>query len=363
MTVSSSQGTRPRPGFTLIELLVVIAIIAILIGLLLPAVQKVREAAARTQCANNLKQIALACHNANDTFGRIPPAAGTYGGAYFAPLFFHLLPFVEQGNVWKSANLFPGYIVPTWDTPGPTAGSYLRQSMVPTYRCPSDPTLGKNQATDWFPGDASYGGNWNAFANFNVPADNMVTTNSVQVKDWDGNMAFPRTFSDGMSNTILFADKLAYCPGTLANIPNASTTWPNVSFNGTNTAGGTWWYRGVYHSGTLTSGVLTGGSTDSYPGDRLSAVFGGGGSFSPQPAADGTRWYKGTASMFLVQPINATKTTGQCDRGLASGFHTSGINVALADGSTRFVSKSTDPNIWWATLTPQGNEPTTITSN
>src|SRR5438094_65831 len=88
---------KKRAGFTLFELLVVLALLALLFALLLPAVQKVRQAAGRTQSANNLKQYALACHNYHDTFGSFPPGVDGNGFSAFA----HLLPFVEQDNVYK----------------------------------------------------------------------------------------------------------------------------------------------------------------------------------------------------------------------------------------------------------------------
>src|SRR5262245_24541353 len=109
-------GPRRRSAFTLVELLVVIAIIGILIGLLLPAVQKVRESAARAQAMNNLHQIGIALHNANDTVGVLPPLFGTYptadwnaiyrtgGISGWGPLPFLLLPYIEQDNLFKSAH-------------------------------------------------------------------------------------------------------------------------------------------------------------------------------------------------------------------------------------------------------------------
>jgi prepilin-type N-terminal cleavage/methylation domain-containing protein/prepilin-type processing-associated H-X9-DG protein len=155
----------PRPGFTLIELLVVIAIIAVLIGLLLPAVQKVREAAARMACQSNLKQIGLAIHNYHDTEGYLPinrygdyNASSAFGGAHFDSSSWSflavLLPYVEQNNLYRAGNI-PGSIVTARGIhPGglagvpPLSGCSAVSGVVKVYLCPSDRASSLGQFTE-----------------------------------------------------------------------------------------------------------------------------------------------------------------------------------------------------------------------
>jgi prepilin-type N-terminal cleavage/methylation domain-containing protein len=322
-----------REGFTLIELLVVIAIIAILIALLVPAVQKVREAAARATCQNNMKQIALACHNCNDAIKRLPPQSGTFNGAWYAPLFFHLLPFIEQQSIWRDATWMDynaavgqtnpnpastaniGVIWPTWDSVVPTDNQWLRAQRIVTYRCPSDPSLG--QCLDWCDGDASYAGNFQVFGGF---------LNANSKTNWDGASTIEKTFVDGTSNVIMFAEKYARC-------------------NGTGNPGGTWWMRGVYH-GVKSFNSSSPGNDDSYPGDRLSAVFGGG------VGIDGVVFLQGTASMFITPGGDFLNNPGKCDRRVASSPHAVGMNVALGDGSVRFLQNTLSPTTWWQAVVP-----------
>src|SRR5262249_13391052 len=136
-----SRSTHDRRGgLTLVEMLVVIGIIALLIALLLPAVQKVRSAAGRVRAMNNLKQMSLACHPSHDVAEKLPPAQGSRwpGRGVIGPVHFHILDFIEQGPLLRNAESPRGFA--RWDVNG-TFGK-----VIPTYLSPSDPTVANGQA-------------------------------------------------------------------------------------------------------------------------------------------------------------------------------------------------------------------------
>jgi len=181
-----------RKGFTLIELLVVIAIIAILIALLLPAVQKVRESAARTQTLNNIKQCGLAAQKFHDTHDHLPGAmdffSSSAGTTTLVSVWTQLLPNVEQENLYKTVS---------------TTSQSWAQVVVPTYLASGDPT-----STD--------GLGSNGFGAGNIAANFQVIGNPSATPAWPNAMypvhpRLPASIPDGTSSTILFATKYAQC--------------------------------------------------------------------------------------------------------------------------------------------------------
>jgi prepilin-type N-terminal cleavage/methylation domain-containing protein len=307
--------TTPRRGFTLIELLVVVAIIAILIGLLLPAVQKVRDAAARTQCRNNLKQLGLAAHSYHDVRKHLPPVIGYYppAGDTFGTCFFHLLPHLEQDNLFLMA-LGP---VPYPAPDAPTMAHYpgnnnVYRQPVKVFLCPSDPSIGTDGvlAINGVPfGASSYAPNAMVLSNWPSPSPQGQTTFGA--------------ITDGLTNTILFAEKYARC---------TNTTLPTQFQDG-----GTAW---AYAAAPFFSWL---------PPPMTPTRIAFGPAFAIRGfVALGAPNAVGVGSRFDVQP---TPFLGNCDPTRASTSHAGGIQVGLADGSVRTLAPSVSGTTWWAAVT------------
>ncbi len=303
---------RRRAAFTLIELLVVIAIIAILIGLLLPAVQKVREAAARLQSGNNLKQMALAMTMADQTNGSLPPAyreswmAAKNGYNGLGTGFFYVLPYIEQDNLYRSSiGHWPtvGVVVPelygrdaagNWNTV--STGAY--QTYVKSFNAPADESASQQTIYGW--GISSYAMNFKVFGSHSLNGfpggpgspDPAAFSNPKSIAN----------IKDGTSNTIMLVEKRGVCQG--------------------GTSYGSLWGHGWWEA-------------------RWMAIT----AFETNVAADS------------LQPPQSQPNDANCIPTRASGFYSGGnAQVAMCDGSVRGVNSSISVATWQAALSPQGRE-------
>lgn len=333
--LSQTAARSRKSGFTLIELLVVIAIIAILIGLLLPAVQKVREAAARAKCANNLKQIGLALHNHHDVKGTFPPGGmqtGNNGTDCYTNWAVEILPFMEQEALYKKYNQA---LLNTTAT-----NLAVGQQRVPTYECPSDQLAGKLEQPASGPGS---GQQW-MHGSYRAVSGVIVTT--VSWGCWDtfeyGNWPAGGQFSS-TSKGVLHGTGAAY---------NGIPAQNGGSAPGVGVMGGPEKFASVIDgtSNTLMVGELT------FRDVTRRATFWAYtyASYNQSSISDNSCTLNNSYNDCAA--VNADGYGDQmCKRGFGSN-HARGLNFVMADGSVRFVSYSVSIPILRASATIAGGE-------
>lgn len=343
MKANPSSHHRTR-GFTLIELLVVIAIIVLLIGLLLPAVQSAREAARRVQCTNNLKQIALACHNYESAIGSFPMgnvvlnvtadgfgAACKYWKLYSA--FAYILPYMEQGAGYNAYN----FQWPCLISPNATHGANVTAGTqrVSSYLCPSDQRAAAADPTQYqyAVSQASYGMNRGRIENLKyswIASGVYVQYGNTCGRGGGDGMFMPESVvkisdvTDGMSNTFLIGEMSRF-PNEQGSIPwmwaNLASVWGDE----------TWWPNGKRVTGGAF--VLAPPNTPAdTTGDIFNACF--------QNCVLPPDWLNNAAI-----PGGPCNSLGQW---AFRSFHPGGVNFAMADGSVRFIKNSVNLNTYRA---------------
>jgi prepilin-type N-terminal cleavage/methylation domain-containing protein/prepilin-type processing-associated H-X9-DG protein len=304
---------RSRSAFTLVELLVVIAIIGVLIGMLLPAVQKVREAANRMSCQNNLKQIGVALHNHHSSRGAFPPGSNVNGFTAVALL----LPYMEQNNLYNQINLAA--------SPDDPANAVPYGTRVKSLICPSDP-FGDTQVPPGMGGNnyfANYGSNIQFFQN------SSVANGVFALRDQGLSIA---AITDGTSNTAAFSEMRK---GDFNNAVYSPADWLNASA------------AGLPSTADQAYSICQTINTQ----DLSYQCFSAGGEWLSDDST-------GTAYLHVVPPntTNCCWLANLTFAATASSGHINGVNVLLCDGSVRFTANGISLATWRALGTRSGGE-------